>query len=164
MDDGGVFTEELWEAASPFFQVILEHPSLAGLRGSSPSSDRFRVFLEQGRCWESYARRLGLLAARTPTGEAILLFSRACAGAIDAEQEQKEPPLNVIGRPASPTAQDAPAPTTMAYGNYLLRSCWLGPFAVALGAVLPYYWIYFEVGRTLNRSGSPSPNLPTLDR
>jgi thiaminase/transcriptional activator TenA len=158
VEDGGVFTEELWEAASPVYQAILEHPFLAGLRAGTLPPDRFRFFLEQDRLFlDSYARSLTLMAARAPSAEAILLFSRDCAGAIEAERELEEQLLAAIGEPAPPIAQDAPAPTTMAYGNYLLGSCWVGSFAEALGAVLPCYWVYFEVGRDLSRSGSPSP-------
>jgi thiaminase/transcriptional activator TenA len=47
------------------------------------------------------------------------------------------------------------APTTLAYTSYLLRVATLGDYAEVLGAVLPCYWIYEEVGRALLSAGSP---------
>jgi len=50
-----------------------------------------------------------------------------------------------------------PAPTCLAYTSYLLRVAHGGSFAEALGAILPCYWIYGEVGRTLLVGGSSHP-------
>src|SRR5262249_33684256 len=39
----------------------------------------------------------------------------------------------------------------------LLAVAYGAPFHEALAAVLPCYWIYWEVGKALERSGSPDP-------
>lgn len=44
----------------------------------------------------------------------------------------------------------------MAYTSYLLRVAYGGSFAEGVGAVLPCYWIYSEVGKALLDSGSPN--------
>src|SRR5918999_1173634 len=49
------------------------------------------------------------------------------------------------------------APTNLAYTSYLLASVYGGSFPDALGAVLPCYWIYWEVGKALLERGSPNP-------
>jgi thiaminase/transcriptional activator TenA len=50
----------------------------------------------------------------------------------------------------------APTPTTLAYTSYLLRTASLGDYPEVLGAVLPCYWIYWEVGKALLARGSPN--------
>jgi thiaminase/transcriptional activator TenA len=45
----------------------------------------------------------------------------------------------------------------MAYTSYLLRVAGTGTFEELLGAILPCYWIYWEVGKTLLVAGSPDP-------
>ncbi|MBO0824789.1 MAG: thiaminase II, partial [Actinobacteria bacterium] len=47
--------------------------------------------------------------------------------------------------------------TTLAYTSYLLATAWGGSYAEGVGAVLPCYWIYWEVGKELRRRGSPDP-------
>jgi thiaminase/transcriptional activator TenA len=45
--------------------------------------------------------------------------------------------------------------TPAALHAYLLRVAYERPFHQALGAFLPCYWIYWEVGRELVKRGSP---------
>jgi len=47
------------------------------------------------------------------------------------------------------------APTNLLYTSYLLRVAYERPFHEALGAFLPCYWIYLEVGKALQKQGSP---------
>jgi len=54
-------------------------------------------------------------------------------------------------------AATAPAPSNLAYTSFLLAVAYRGKFHEALGALLPCYWIYWEVGKTLERMGSPEP-------
>ena len=49
------------------------------------------------------------------------------------------------------------APTNLAYTHYLLAVAYGAPFHEALAALLPCYWIYWEVGKALARAGSPNP-------
>jgi thiaminase/transcriptional activator TenA len=47
------------------------------------------------------------------------------------------------------------APTNLLYTSYLLRIAHERPFPEVLGCFLPCYWIYWEVGKELEKSGSP---------
>jgi thiaminase/transcriptional activator TenA len=49
------------------------------------------------------------------------------------------------------------APANLAYTSYLLATVGFGSYAEGIGAVLPCYWIYWEVGKELLRRGSPDP-------
>jgi thiaminase/transcriptional activator TenA len=49
------------------------------------------------------------------------------------------------------------APNNVLYTSYLLRVAYERPFDEALGAFLPCFWIYWEVGKTLLGQGSPVP-------
>ena len=41
-----------------------------------------------------------------------------------------------------------------AYTQHLLEACAKAPFPAAVAALLPCYWIYWEVGKELKRRGS----------
>jgi thiaminase/transcriptional activator TenA len=49
------------------------------------------------------------------------------------------------------------APTNLLYTSYLLRVAYERPFHEGVGAFLPCYWIYLEVGKALEAKGSPNP-------
>jgi thiaminase/transcriptional activator TenA len=46
------------------------------------------------------------------------------------------------------------APTNLAYASYLLSVAYSSPFHEVVGALLPCYWIYWEVGKALISKGS----------
>jgi thiaminase/transcriptional activator TenA len=47
------------------------------------------------------------------------------------------------------------APTNLLYTGYLTKVAYERPFPEAVGCFLPCYWIYWEVGKELERRGSP---------
>jgi thiaminase/transcriptional activator TenA len=49
------------------------------------------------------------------------------------------------------------APACRAYSSFLLAAVYGGSFVEGLAAVLPCYWIYWEVGKALTERGSPHP-------
>ena len=74
-------------------------------------------------------------------------WNARCTKASSAEFELT--PEDVLATPL--------APTTLAYTHYLLAVAYGRPFHEALAALLPCYWIYWEVGKELTRAGSPNP-------
>jgi thiaminase/transcriptional activator TenA len=50
------------------------------------------------------------------------------------------------------------APTNVAYVNHMIATAAQGNFAEGVAAVLPCYWIYWEVGRELEKRGAKSPD------
>ena len=51
----------------------------------------------------------------------------------------------------------------MLYTSYLLRIAYERPFHEGLGAFLPCYWIYWEVGKAPRARGLTSADLPAVD-
>src|SRR4029453_17670756 len=49
------------------------------------------------------------------------------------------------------------APTNLAYTSYLLAVAYGAPFHESMAALLPCYWICWEVGKALERAGTPDP-------
>ncbi len=79
------------------------------------------------------------------------------ADVIVVERSLHESLLADLGiDPASADAAE-PAPTTLAYVSYLLATVGGGSYAEGVGAILPCYWIYAEVGKELMSKGSPEP-------
>ena len=154
----GETTTELWGAIRPIWDRILEHPFVTGLTDGTLPDESFRFYVVQDAHYlRDYARALALLAARAPAEEEIRLFADHAAGAIAVERELHAGFLSGWGMSEADVAAVPAAPTCVAYCSYLLAACHGGSFAEGLGAVLPCYWIYREVGRELSARGSPSP-------
>lgn len=149
---------ELWSRIEGVYARILEHPFVEGLGDGSLERDAFRFYVIQDAHYlREYARALSVCAARAPHEDDVAMFNRHAAGAIEVERQLHESFFRDLGVSAEELAATPMAPTNVAYTSYLLAVTHGGSFAEALGAVLPCYWIYWEVGKALLERGSPDP-------
>ncbi len=152
------FTGQLWRGAAGIYAAILAHPFLAGLTDGSLEPDAFAFYVVQDALYlRGYAQALAEVATRAPDTAGLEMFARHAADVIAVERALHGSLLSELGvDPASAEAAE-PAPTTLAYTSYLLAAARGGSYAEGVGAVLPCYWIYWEVGKELLRRGSPNP-------
>jgi thiaminase (transcriptional activator TenA) len=149
-------TEELWDGITGTYQQILRHPFVTGLTDGSLPGEAFAFYVVQDAVYlRAYARALALVAAKGSDPAAIEMFARHAAQAISVEQQLHGSLLADLGIDPGKAAVAEPAPTNLAYTSYLLAVAATGCYAEGVGAVLPCYWIYWEVGKHLVRKGSP---------
>jgi thiaminase/transcriptional activator TenA len=147
---------DLWSGIEDVYAKILEHPFIAGLTDGSLDREAFRHYVVQDAHYlREYARALSVCAARAPAEDDIAMFAGHAAGAIEVERELHESFFVDLGVSAEELASTPLNPTNRAYTSYLLATVYGGSFPEALGAVLPCYWIYWEVGKALIERGSP---------
>ncbi len=152
------FTEELWRSIEGVYAEILAHPFLRGLTDGTLPEERFRFYVLQDAVYlREYARALSLAGVRSPDESALVMFNEHSAGAITVERSLHESFLKGLGITHDEAYRTAPAPTTLAYTSYLLKTATLGDYPEVLGAVLPCYWIYWKVGKALLKRSSPNP-------
>ena len=77
--------------------------------------------------------------------------------AVEVERELHKSLLDSYGVSKEMAARTQMAPTNYAYTNHLLVTAARGTFAEGLAALLPCYWIYWEVGKELTKRGSKNP-------
>ena len=152
----GSFTEGLWDGISDIYDAILAHPFITGLTDGTLPAESFAFFVMQdGLYLKQYAAALAAVASRAPTPGATRMFARHAADAVAVERELHATLLPELGISAADAAGAEPAPTNLAYTSYLLATVRGGSYAEGIGAVLPCYWIYWEVGKELVQTGSP---------
>jgi thiaminase (transcriptional activator TenA) len=152
------FTAELWRGIGDIYAAILAHPFIAGLTDGSLSHDAFAFYVVQDALFlRKYAQALAAVASRAPDTAGTEMFARHAAGIVAVEMSLHESLLADLDiDPASVEAAEE-APTTLAYTSYLLAAVRGGSYGEGIGAVLPCYWIYSEVGEHLLGRGSPDP-------
>lgn len=154
--------EEVWAAILPVHRAVLEHPFLRGLTDGSLPEDAFARYVIQDALYlRDYARALALCAARVGDPDDLRMFCLHAAEAIDVERALHDRLMGELGIDPQEAAAAEPSPTCFAYTSFLLRACAAGERHEALGAILPCYWIYWEVGRELAAAGSPDPRYRT---
>jgi thiaminase/transcriptional activator TenA len=144
----GWFTTELWASILDIYGKTLKHPFLAGLRDGTLPRSKFQYYLAQDALYlTAYSKALRLLAAKAPKKEWAAQFEKDAGEAITAERQLHESLLGGFKHAEM-------APVNYAYTNHLLVACGQGTFAEGLAAMLPCYWIYWEVGKELKKGGS----------
>ena len=158
MTGSGSLTALLWSSIDATYGAILEHPFIAGLTDGSLDQAAFRFYVIQDAHYlREFARALSVAAARAPEERDIAMFNEHAAGAIAVERQLHERFFSDFGLSETDVAATPMAPTNLAYTSYLLAVAYGGSFPQALGALLPCYWIYWEVGKHLVQRGSPNP-------
>jgi thiaminase (transcriptional activator TenA) len=156
--DDPLLSVRLWAGIDDIYDAILAHPFIAGLTDGSLELAAFRFYVVQDAHYlREYARALSVAAARAPAEADIAMFNEHASGAIAVERSLHESFFADFGMSEQEVAATPMAPTNLAYTSYLLASAYGGSFTEALGAVLPCYWIYSEVGKALLQRGSPNP-------
>ncbi|MDX6644892.1 MAG: hypothetical protein QOK40_619 [Miltoncostaeaceae bacterium] len=151
-------SEEIWDAIAPAYRAILEHPFVTGLTdGSLPEAAFARYVIQDALYLADYSRALALCAARAGSTDDLRMFCLHAAEAIDVERALHERLMGALGIDPAAAAGAEPSPTCLAYTSFLLQACALRDRHEAVAAVLPCYWIYWEVGRALVARGSPDP-------
>jgi thiaminase/transcriptional activator TenA len=153
---GDSFSSQLWESIGDIYGAILAHPFITGLTDGTLPAEAFACYVIQDALYlRDYARALAAVASRAPTASAARMFAGHAADAVTAELELHGALLGELGISREMLERAEPAPTNLAYTSYLLATVRGGSYAEGVGAVLPCYWIYAEVGRELLRRGSP---------
>jgi thiaminase/transcriptional activator TenA len=152
------FTDELWGAIAPIYAKALAHPFLRGLADGTLPPSRFRFYLTQDAHYlRSFGQALSVLASKAPREEWAIILNTHAVESLKAERQLHESILASYGVTPKAMQAAAIAPTNYAYANHLLATAQRGTFAEGLAAVLPCYWIYWEVGQELKNRGSKRP-------
>jgi thiaminase (transcriptional activator TenA) len=157
-DLGSRFSTELWQSISDIYDAILRHPFITGLTDGTLPTESFAFYVVQDALYlRDYARALAAVGSRAPSSATARMFARHAADAITTELGLHASLLAELGISGESLQAAEPAPTNLAYTSYLLATVRGGSYAEGIGAVLPCYWIYWEVGKELLRRGSPDP-------
>jgi len=152
------FTSTLWHSIDGIYTSILRHPFVTGLTDGSLPRDSFRFYAVQDALYlRDFARALSVAAARAAQDDWIIMFNEHAAGALKVERQLHASFFKEFGLTVDEVAATPLAPTNLAYTSYLLAVAYGAPFHENVAALLPCYWIYWEVGKELERRGSPDP-------
>lgn len=152
---GRSLTERLWEENRDLYEQILRHPFLTGLVNGNLDRKAFAFYMIQDAHYlREFARALDATAAKAPKAEWAALLSAHAADTLQYERQLHESVFKEYGISTQEVMSTEPAPEAFAYTSFLVATAFSRPFAESLGALLPCYWIYWEVGKELKKHGS----------
>lgn len=149
----------LWSSIADVYSAILDHPFVRGLSDGSLPEGRFREYIVQDALYLSgFSRAVAIVGTRAPDDGSALTLLENAVGALRVERASlHEFLMREWGMGPEELARAPMSPVNLAYTSYLIATASSGSFEEGLAAVLPCFWVYYEVGRELVRRGSTVP-------
>ena len=150
------FSEEAWERTTGLREAIHHLPFNTELAAGTLRPERFRFYITQDALYlAQYSRVLSLAAAKAPDTATSQIFGHSALGAIAVEQRLHEHYLREFGVEPAAVAAAEPAPDCLAYTSFLLATSHQQAWEVLVAALLPCFWIYWDVAGAIVRRAAP---------
>src|ERR671928_1857292 len=153
------FSRQAWDRNAPVYEIIRTMPFNAELAAGTLSEARFKHYITQDAHYlVGFGRALTLAAAKAPDPDRIVQFAKSAEGAIVVERALHGSFFARYGITADVFNATPLSPACHHYVSFLIATAHAEPYEVLLGALLPCFWIYAEVGRDIH--GCAAPNNP----
>jgi hydroxymethylpyrimidine/phosphomethylpyrimidine kinase len=151
----GEFAAELRRTADPDLEAIYELEFIRDLAAGTLVEEQFAYYLAQDAIYlNGYSRVLARASALAPTEAAQLFWARSAQQCLDVESELHRSWLSTR------SVEHVLGPVTKSYVDHLLAASASGSYGVLVAALLPCFWLYAEVGKTLHsqflEAGAPA--------
>ena len=152
------FHAQLRQQTDTIWQAIYTHPFVQEVGQGTLARSAFAFFIRQDYIYlNEFARVLCLGGAKADTLDTLAMFTEHAATVVRVEQTFHSNFAVQLGFTAAALEATPMAPMTRAYTRHLLTIAHSGTLAETVAAVLPCYWIYWEVGKRLNQSIPADP-------
>ena len=150
------FSDEAWQRTASLREAIHKLPFNTELAAGSLGRDRFQTYITQDAIYlGQFSRALAISAAKAPDTATMQSFAQNALGAIAVEQALHGRYLRDFGVDPIGIADVEPSPDCLAYTSYLIAAAYHEPWEVLVAALLPCFWLYWDVGCAIARAAAP---------
>ncbi len=149
------FSEAAWERSAVLRKAIDELPFNTELAAGRLSRERFQGYIVQDALYlAQYARILAIAGVKGPDAETLRAYCSCALEAVAVEQALHERYLAEFGVDPARLAGAEPSPDCLSYTSFLLATAYHEPWEVLVAALLPCFWIYWDVGSRIAKSAT----------
>jgi thiaminase (transcriptional activator TenA) len=159
------FSEAAWQRTVGLREAIDALPFNTELAAGTLSRERFQGYIVQDALYlGQYSRVLAIAGVKGPDGATLQAFGRCALEAVAVEQALHERYLNEYGVDPARLADAEPSPDCLGYTSFLLATAYHDPWEILVAALLPCFWIYWDVGtRIAKRAAAANPYRAWID-
>ena len=152
------FSRQLRQEANPCWQASFAHPFVRGIADGSLPLDCFRHYvLNDSYYLTHFAEAQAIGAAKAGDLHTAARMAEHVQNTYNAELALHENFAKRLGITEEEKARFQPSPTAYAYTSHLLRVAYTGHFGDIIAAILPCYWLYWEIGERLRGAQPEEP-------
>lgn len=162
------FCAAAWADTQRLQDAMLTLPFTVALADGTLNRERFQFYLAQdSRYLVGFARALSVASTRATSTEAMAFFAESAHTALVVERELHAGYFERYGLSQADLDAIETSPTCLAYTNFLLATAQTAGYPELVAAVLPCFWVYLHVGRTIlarqPESTVPNPYQAWID-
>jgi thiaminase (transcriptional activator TenA) len=159
------FSDEAWRHTASLRAAIDALPFNTELAAGTLGRDRFQNYITQDALYlGQFSRALAIAAAKAPDTATMQTFAQSALGAVEVEKALHERYLQEFGIDPATLAAAEPSPDCLAYTSFLIATAHHEPWGVLVAALLPCFWIYWEVGRAIaGQTATDNPYRAWID-
>lgn len=151
------FSEAAWQRIAALRQAIHDHPFNVELAAGTLTKARFQTYIVQDSLYlVEYRRVLLLAAAKVPEADASRVFAESAGGVLAVEQALHGRYLREFGVDPGAAGKARASPDCFAYTSFLLATAHQEPWEIVIAALLPCFWIYWDVGLAIAAKTAPA--------
>lgn len=155
------FCKEVRLECDGLWQASFEHPFVRGIADGTLPLDVFKYYVMQDAYYLThFAKVQAIGAVKAADLETTRSFAHHAEQTCAAEMALHESFMDLLDVTKSDWELFEPSPSAYAYVSHMYRSA-EGDLADVLAAILPCYWLYFEIGERLKEA---KPGHPIYDR
>ncbi|ADG39679.1 MULTISPECIES: thiaminase II [Leuconostoc] len=147
------FSQEIITEIDNIWQANLKHPFVQEIGAGTLPVKKFKYYMVQDYVYlMDYAKVFALGALKSPDLKTMIQFSNTLQSILTEEMSLHRQYAAQFNISEETLASAEPAPTTLAYKNYLLSVAQTGGQAELLAVLLPCMWGYETIGKNLAHS------------
>ncbi|WP_456276086.1 thiaminase II [Bacillus sp. AK128] len=151
------FTEQLRKDADAIWEASFHHPFVTGIADGSLPLECFRFYVLQDSYYLTHFSKVQALGASKALDlHTTSRFAAHSQGTYEAELQLHENFSKRMGITEEERQSFQPAPTAYAYTSHMYRAGY-GHLGDILSAILPCYWLYYEIGERLQGATPAEP-------
>ncbi|TCT20028.1 thiaminase /4-amino-5-aminomethyl-2-methylpyrimidine deaminase [Melghiribacillus thermohalophilus] len=141
------FADHLKEEAASYWEASYRHPFVTGIADGSLPLTNFRYYVLQDSYYlNQFARVQSLGGARSEDFYTTFRMAQHACGTYEAEHKLHEKFTKLLNITDEEKTNFRPSPTAYAYTSHLFRAAYNGHLGNIIAAILPCYWLYYDIG------------------
>ena len=151
------FSEEIRQAAGQYWDSSFTHPFVTGLADGTLPEKKFRHYVLQDAYYlKHFAKIQARAASKAQDFVTIAELAEHATSTYAAELSLHQSFFEPLGISDETLARFEPAPTAYAYISHMHHAS-EGTLGETIAAILPCYWLYYEIGQQLQTTAPASP-------
>lgn len=152
------FSKLLREESDHIWEASFNHPFVTGIGEGTLPLECFRYYVMQDSYYLShFAKVQSLGAAKANDFETTSKMAAHAQGTFEAELALHKNFSIRLGITEADQANFKPSPTAYAYTSHMYRAAYQGHLGDIIAAILPCYWLYYEIGEKLQLCSPKEP-------